>query len=52
MPDGVVRWPDCAVAPGRVAVVTVSYNHDELMRAFRAEVGPLDDQKAVEALTC
>jgi glycosyltransferase involved in cell wall biosynthesis len=25
--------------------------HDELMRAFRAEVGPLDDQKAVEALT-
>jgi len=25
--------------------------HDELMRAFRAEVGPLDDQKAVQALT-
>ena len=25
--------------------------HDELMRAFRAEVGPLDDRKAVEALT-
>jgi glycosyltransferase involved in cell wall biosynthesis len=25
--------------------------HDELMGAFRAEVGPLDDQKAVEALT-
>ena len=25
--------------------------HDELMRAFRTEVGPLDDQKAVEALT-
>jgi hypothetical protein len=25
--------------------------HDELVRAFRAEVGPLDDQKAVEALT-
>jgi glycosyltransferase involved in cell wall biosynthesis len=25
--------------------------HDELMRAFRAEVGPLDDQKAAEALT-
>jgi hypothetical protein len=25
--------------------------HDELMRAFRADVGPLDDQKAVEALT-
>jgi hypothetical protein len=25
--------------------------HDELMSAFRAQVGPLDDQKAVEALT-
>jgi glycosyltransferase involved in cell wall biosynthesis len=25
--------------------------HDELMRAFRADVGSLDDQKAVEALT-
>jgi hypothetical protein len=25
--------------------------HDELMRAFRAEVGPLDEQEAVEALT-
>jgi len=25
--------------------------HDELMRAFRAEVGPLDDHRAVEALT-
>ena len=24
--------------------------HDQLMRTFRAEVGPLDDQKAVEAL--
>jgi glycosyltransferase involved in cell wall biosynthesis len=27
-----------------------SARHDELMRAFRAEVGPLDNQKAVEAL--
>jgi glycosyltransferase involved in cell wall biosynthesis len=25
--------------------------HDELLRVFRAEVGPLDEQKAVEALT-
>ena len=25
--------------------------HDELMRAFRAEVGPLDDRAAVDALT-
>ena len=25
--------------------------HDELMRAFRAQVGPLDDQQAVDALT-
>jgi hypothetical protein len=25
--------------------------HDDLMRAFRADVGPLDEQKAVEALT-
>jgi hypothetical protein len=25
--------------------------HDELMRAFRAQVGPLDDQRAVDALT-
>ena len=28
--DGVVRWPDCPVTPGRVAVVTVSYNTREL----------------------
>jgi hypothetical protein len=25
--------------------------HDDLLRAFRAHVGPLDDPKAVEALT-
>jgi hypothetical protein len=25
--------------------------HDDLLRAFRADVGPLDDPKAVEALT-
>ena len=25
--------------------------HDDLLRAFRAEVGPLDDRKAAEALT-
>ena len=25
--------------------------HDDLLRAFRARVGPLDDPKAVEALT-
>jgi len=30
MPDGVVRWPDCPVTPGQVAVVTVSYNTREL----------------------
>src|ERR1700733_6570199 len=30
MPDGLVRWPDCPVTPGRVAVVTVSYNTREL----------------------
>jgi len=30
MPDGVVRWPDGPAAPGRVAVVTVSYNTREL----------------------
>lgn len=30
MPDSVVRWPDCPVIPGRVAVVTVSYNTREL----------------------
>jgi glycosyltransferase involved in cell wall biosynthesis len=30
MPDGVVRWPDRPVTPGRVAVVTVSYNTREL----------------------
>jgi glycosyltransferase involved in cell wall biosynthesis len=30
MPDGVVRWPDRPVTPGRVAVVTVSYNTCEL----------------------
>ena len=28
--DGVVRWPDCPITPGRVAVVTVSYNTREL----------------------
>jgi glycosyltransferase involved in cell wall biosynthesis len=28
--DGVVRWPECPVTPGRVAVVTVSYNTREL----------------------
>jgi hypothetical protein len=63
MPDGIIRWPDRPVSPGQVAVITVSYNtreltaegaaaaHDELMTAFRAEVGSLDDQQAVEALT-
>jgi hypothetical protein len=25
--------------------------HDELMKAFRAEIGPLDGQKAVKAFT-
>jgi glycosyltransferase involved in cell wall biosynthesis len=30
MPDGVVRWPDRPVTPGRVAVATVSYNTREL----------------------
>ena len=30
MPDGLVRWPDCLATPGRVAVVTVSYNTREL----------------------
>ena len=30
MPDGVIRWPDCAATPDRVAVVTVSYNTREL----------------------
>lgn len=30
MPDGLVRWPDRPVTPGRVAVVTVSYNTREL----------------------
>jgi hypothetical protein len=30
MSDGVVRWPDCPGTPGRVAVVTVSYNTREL----------------------
>jgi glycosyltransferase involved in cell wall biosynthesis len=30
MSDGVVRWPDRPVTPGRVAVVTVSYNTREL----------------------
>src|ERR1700729_3473618 len=99
MPDGLVRWPARPVTPGRVAVITVSYNtreltalllwslrrvlewdrsslftvwasddtahpdphfalvdgaaarHDDLLRAFRADVGPLDDPKAVKALT-
>jgi GT2 family glycosyltransferase len=30
MPDGVARWPDRPVTPGRVAVATVSYNTREL----------------------
>jgi len=30
MPDGVVRWPDRTATPGRVTVVTVSYNTREL----------------------
>ena len=30
MPDGLVRWPDGPVTPGRVAVITVSYNTREL----------------------
>lgn len=30
MSDGVVRWPDGPAVPGRVAVVTVSYNTREL----------------------
>ncbi len=30
MSDGVVRWPDRPVTPGRVAVITVSYNTREL----------------------
>ena len=28
--EGVVRWPDRPVTPGRVAVITVSYNTREL----------------------
>ena len=30
MPDDVVRWPDRPITPGRVAVVTASYNTREL----------------------
>jgi hypothetical protein len=30
MPEGLVRWPDGPVTPGRVAVITVSYNTREL----------------------
>ncbi len=30
MSDGVARWPGRPVTPGRVAVVTVSYNTREL----------------------
>ena len=30
MSEGVVRWPDRPVTPGRVAVITVSYNTREL----------------------
>src|SRR5258708_1356584 len=30
MGDGILRGPDCPVTPGRVAVVTVSYNTREL----------------------
>ena len=30
MPDGLVRWPARPVTPGRVAVITVSYNTREL----------------------
>jgi hypothetical protein len=39
------REPHFGLVEGAAAM------HDELMTAFRAEVGPLDDQKAVEALT-
>ncbi|HUN36672.1 MAG TPA: glycosyltransferase family 2 protein [Trebonia sp.] len=49
MPDGVVWWPDRPVTPGRVAVVTVSYNTRELTalmlwslgRILRWEAGAL-----------
>lgn len=37
--------PHFALVEGAAAM------HNELMRAFRAEVGPLDEQRAVEALT-
>ena len=30
MPDSLVRWPDATATPGRVAVITVSYNTREL----------------------
>jgi len=30
MPEGPARWPDGPVLPGRVTVITVSYNTREL----------------------
>ena len=83
MRDDIVRWPDRPVRPGRVAVITVSFNtreltalllwslrrvlewesleaivvdngskdgSAELLRRFRAEVGSLDDPKAIAVL--
>jgi len=37
--------------PHFALVEGAAVTHDELMTAFRAEVGPLDDQRAIEALS-
>lgn len=40
-----------SVAGGCRLIAGAAARHDELLSAFRAEIGPLDDSKAAEALS-
>jgi glycosyltransferase involved in cell wall biosynthesis len=48
MPDGVVRWPDSPVTPGRVAVVTISYKTRELTALLLWSLRRILDWESVE----
>lgn len=50
MPDGVVRWPDRPVTPGRVAVVTVSYNTRELTALLLWSLRRILEWESLEAV--
>lgn len=45
------QWARDHHAPHFALIEDAAAMHDALMRAFHAEVGPLDDHKAVKTLT-